>query len=319
MADKTLYDVIIVGGASAGLTAALYTSRQNLKTLVITKDIGGQALLTDRIQNYPGFKDIGGFELMVKFQEQAQDYGAEFQYDEVTSVSRNDGVFNVRTVTGEFNSRSVILAFGKTPRDLGVKGEQEFKGRGVSYCSICDGPLYKGKDVALTGIGDHAIQSAIYLGNVASHVTFISPAKELRGEKESIDSVRSMRNVEILNAKSVTEIRGDETLNSVVISDSEKKMDEIRTNALFVEMGYVSRSDIVANLVKLNDEKEIIVDMNCNTSMPGVFACGDVTQIPYKQAVISAGMGATAALSAYNYVMGNTGRYVKKTDWKLAR
>lgn len=316
---EPLYDVVIVGGASAGLTAALYTARQNLNTLVVTKDIGGQALLTDKIQNYPGFKDIGGFDLMLKFQEQAADYGAKFQYDEVTRIEKTNSGFTVHTVGSKIDAKSVILAFGKTPRDLGIKGEQEFKGKGVSYCSICDGPLYRGKDVVLTGIGDHALQSAIYLSNVASSVIFVSPAKELRGDEESIESIKAMKNVRVLTGKSVREIRGGETVTSVVISDTSGNLEELKTDAIFVEMGYVSRSEMVSDLVKLNDEKEIIVDMNCSTSVPGIFACGDVTQIPYKQAVISAGMGATAALSAYNFVMGKTGRYVKKTDWKLAR
>jgi thioredoxin reductase (NADPH) len=158
--SENLFDVVIVGGASAGLTAALYAARQNLKTMVITKDIGGRALLTDHIENYPGFDSIGGFELMSKFEEQAKAFGAQFAYDEVTSVDERESIcFTVKTRNDAYDACAVILAFGKTPRDLGGAGEERFKGRGVSYCSVCDGPLFKGKTVAVAGSGDPALEA----------------------------------------------------------------------------------------------------------------------------------------------------------------
>ncbi|EQD32739.1 thioredoxin-disulfide reductase, partial [mine drainage metagenome] len=166
-------DVIIIGGAFAGLTAAIYSARQGMNTLLITKDIGGQGLLTTDIQNYPGFNSISGFDLASKFQGQATIYGVRYVYDEVTEIRDDNGIFKVKTFTGNYESEGLILAFGKTPRDLNVKGEEKFRGLGVSYCSICDGPLFKNKDVAVAGAGDHALQAALYLSTVASNVFVI--------------------------------------------------------------------------------------------------------------------------------------------------
>ena len=187
------YDVIIVGGASAGLSAALYTSRQNLRTLVVTKDIGGQALLTDSVQNYPGFKNIGGFELLTKFQEQATLYGTEFLYDEVLNISKNDDGFLVKSYSQEITSEVLILAFGKTPRDLGVPGENEFKGKGVSYCAVCDGPLFKSKKVAVVGNGDNAIEAASYLSSLVSNLYIIQSGDKPRGDEETLNALKSMK------------------------------------------------------------------------------------------------------------------------------
>ena len=161
------YDVLVVGGASAGLTAPMYASRQGLKTLVITKDIGGQALLTNAIENYPPFEHIGGFELMQKFEQQARNFGAEFAYEEVLSITEHKegdgGGFIVKTNNKdtEYSGHALILAFGKTPRDLNVKGEKELKGRGVSYCAVCDGPFFKNKKVAIVGAGDPALEASV--------------------------------------------------------------------------------------------------------------------------------------------------------------
>ena len=153
-----MYDVIVIGGASAGLTAAMYGSRQGLNTLIITKDIGGQALLTNDIENYPAFEHIGGFELMNKFEQQAKNFGAEFVYEEVSSIRKDEPRYlTIKTASdNQYNTRTIILAFGKTPRDLNVPGEKELKGKGVSYCAVCDGPLFKNKTVSIVGTGESA-------------------------------------------------------------------------------------------------------------------------------------------------------------------
>lgn len=184
--SENLVDVVIVGGASAGLTAALYAARQNLKTLVITKDIGGQALLTDHIENYPGFGAIGGFELMSKFEEQAKAFGVQFVYDEVRSIEERESVcFTVKTANNAYDTCAVILAFGKTPRDLGVPGEEKFKGKGVSYCAVCDGPLLKGKTVAVAGSGDPALDAAVLLGGVVGKAYLIHIWEKPLGDTET--------------------------------------------------------------------------------------------------------------------------------------
>ncbi len=319
------YDILIVGGASAGLTAAMYGSRQGLKTLVITKDIGGQALLTNAIENYPPFEHIGGFELMQKFEQQARNFGAEFAYEEVLSITERKeggGSFIVKTSNNnkEYSGNTLILAFGKTPRDLNVKGEKELSGRGVSYCAVCDGPFFKNKKVAIVGVGDPALEAALYLKELASQLYIIHQTDKPVGSEESIDLLQNKINsnkISFISNSVVKAINGNSKVESLTLYDSKTKSEsKLDVDGIFVEMGYVARTDIVKDLVKLNDSKEIIVDKYCSTSSKGIFAAGDVTDVPYKQAIISAGQGAIAALSAYNYLQRLKGKPAIRADWK---
>ena len=325
------YDVLVVGGASAGLTAAMYASRQGLKTLVITKDIGGQALLTNAIENYPPFEHIGGFELMQKFEQQARNFGAEFAYEEVLSITEHKedgggGGFIVKTNNNdnEYFGHALILAFGKTPRDLNVKGEKELKGRGVSYCAVCDGPFFKNKKVAIVGAGDPALEAALYLKELASQLYIIHRTDKPVGSEESIDLLLQNKDnnnnnnkIYFISNSIVKAINGNSKVESLTLYDSKTKSEsKLNVDGIFVEMGYVARTDIVKDLVKLNGSKEIIVDKYCATSTKGIFAAGDVTDVPYKQAIISAGQGAIAALSAYNYLQRLKGKPAIRTDWK---
>lgn len=311
------YDAIVVGGGIAGLTAALYLTRQNLRTLVVTMDVGGQLLLATEIQNYPGFKSIDGFGLSKKVEEQAKLFGAEFKYDEVVEVVRDGGLFAVRTVTGgEYRADVLILAFGKKPRELGVPGEERFKGKGVSYCTTCDAPLFRGKRVVLAGVGPHGIEAASMLSDLVSELHWVFPGTTPGGEEEIFRSVASRPNVWVLANSKIAEIRGGSRVEAVLVETPDGRV-ELEVDGVFVEMGYVPETGIVRGLVELNEKGEIIVDKLCGTSTEGVFAAGDVTDIPYKQAVISAGMGATAALSAYSYLMRKRGRKLKAlSDWK---
>ena len=325
------YDILVVGGASAGLTAAMYASRQGLKTLVITKDIGGQALLTNDIENYPPFEHIGGFELMQRFEQQARNFGAEFAYEEVLSITEHKedgggGGFIVKTNNNdnEYSSNALILAFGKTPRDLNVKGEKELNGRGVSYCAVCDGPFFKNKKVAIVGPGDPALEAALYLKGLASQLYIIHRTDKPVGSEESIDLLQNKDNnnnnnkkISFISNSIVKAINGNSKVESLTLYDSKTKSEsKLDVDGIFVEMGYVARTDIVKDLVKLNGSKEIIVDKYCGTSTKGIFAAGDVTDVPYKQAIISAGQGAIAALSAYNYLQRLKGKPAIRTDWK---
>ena len=317
------YDVIVIGGASAGLTAAMYASRQGLTTLVITKDIGGQALLTNSIENYPPFEHIGGFELMQKFEEQAKNFGAEFAYEEVLSITKDkEGDFKIKTNNDnkEYSGYALILAFGKTPRDLNVKGERELKGRGVSYCAVCDGPFFKNKKVAIVGAGDPALEAALYLKGLASQLYMVHRSDKPVGSEESIDLLQNKDNnnkISFISNSSVKSINGTSKVESLTLYDSKSKSEsKLDVDGIFVEMGYVARTDIVKDLVKLNDSKEIIIDKYCATSTEGVFAAGDVTDVPYKQAIISAGQGAIAALSAYNYLQRLKGKPAIRADWR---
>ena len=317
------YDCIVIGAASAGLTAALYLARQAASTLVISKDIGGQALLTDDIENYPGFAQISGFELMNKFQQQAAAYGAEFVYDEVTEVGKlQNGNFSVKTRNQEYVSTALILAFGKTPRNLDVPGEEAFKGRGVSYCAVCDGPLYKKQPIAVVGIGEHVLQAAVYLSGIASKLYVVYKGSRISQDDELYQQLRDKENVEFLINYSVEKIEGEMTVNTVSIKSNAKENPdsrELKVEGLFVEMGYVARTDFVKGLVELTKNNEIITDKLGLTSQEGVFVAGDVTDIPFKQAVISAGQGSSAALSAYNYIQKKLGKTAVRSDWKSVK
>jgi len=313
------YDVIIVGAGIAGLTAALYAARQKLSTLVISADLGGQLLLTNEIQNFPGFMSISGLELIRKVEEQAKTYGAEILFDEVTSIAEQENLFTVKTASGsEFQAEAVVLAFGKSPKEMGVPGEKELKGRGVSYCVICDAPLYRGKKVVLVGWGLHNYENIVRLRDYASKVFWVFPGEKPLEEEELLNEAMSKGNVELVPFSEPVEVKGDKRVQALVVRN--KKTGELKTlevDGVFVEMGYVTKTDFLKGLVQLNEKGEIVVDKMCRTSKPGIFAAGDVSEMPHKQAVIAAGMGACAALSAYAYVMEKRGRKVGQVaDWR---
>jgi thioredoxin reductase (NADPH) len=316
-----LYDVVVIGGSAAGLTAALYSSRQGLKTLVVTKDVGGQMLLTNEIQNYPGYESIGGFELSSKLRDQAQMYGAEFAYEEVMAVEESrecPGLcFGVTTTGNQYQGTTVILAFGKTPKNLNVPGERELNGKGVSYCAVCDGPLFKGKTVAVVGTGDQALEAVNYLSNVAKSVHLIHQYGKPIGSEEYIAQVLSLPNVRAVPNSRVTELRGKDRLEAVTLESTEtKQKTELAIDGVFIEIGYVAKTDFVRKLIRLNAKGEVETDKEGRTSYPGIFAAGDVTDGSFKQAVISAAQGATAALSAYNHVQRMRGKTVARADWR---
>jgi thioredoxin reductase (NADPH) len=318
----------------------LYASRQGLNTLLITKDIGGQALLTNDIENYPAFDHIGGYELMAKFEEQARSFGTKFSYEEVTSIvgyseeennKPTKNYFKIKTSgNNEYLASAVILAFGKTPRDLNVPGEQQFKGKGVSYCAVCDGPLFKQKRVGVVGIGDPSLDAALFLKGIASKVYIIHQTSTPIGTEETIRLLQNEKNVSFMPNSIVKGINGTSKVESLTIANTKTKStsslsssseSKVDVDGIFVEMGYIAKTDFIKELVQLNSSNEIIVDKYCATSTPGIFAAGDVTDVPYKQAVISAGQGSIAALSAYNYIQKLKGGKSQpiKADWKSSK
>jgi len=318
---NNLYDVIVIGGSSAGLTAATYSTRQGLRTLVITKDIGGQMLLTNDIQNYPGYRSISGFELSSKLKEQAESYGAEFVYEEVTGIEESKECpglcFNVRTTGGEYSGTTVILAFGKTPKNLNVQGEKELNGKGVSYCAVCDGPLFRGKTVTVVGSGDQALEAANYLANVVKSVYLVHRYDKPIGSEEYISQVLSLPNVKAVPNSRVKELRGSARLEAIVLENTGTgETTELASDGIFIEVGYVAKTEFVKQLVRLNGRGEVEVDKEGRTSNPGIFAAGDVTDTPFKQAVISAAQGSIASLSAYNHIQRMRGKAAARTDWR---
>lgn len=313
------FDVIVVGAGIAGLTAALYSARQKLSTLVISVDLGGQLLLAGELQNFPGFISISGMELIKKVEEQARLYGAQIVFDEVTKVEEVGDGFRVSTSSGStYTCDALILAFGKSPREIGVPGERELKGRGVSYCVICDAPLFKGKKVALVGWGAHNYENVVRLRDYAAKVYWVFPGERPLEEEELLREALSKGNVELIPFSTPAEIRGTRRVEALVVRD--KRTGELATlevDGVFVELGYITKTEFLKGFVELNEKGEVVVDSTCRTSRRGVFAAGDVAGMPYKQAVIAAGMGACAALSAYAYVMERRGRRVTVTgDWR---
>ncbi len=301
------YDVVIVGGGAAGLTAALYTGRKELKTLVITADVGGQALLTDHI----GVDKITGPDLMLKFQSQAIKFGAEIITGRVEEVSKQGKEFVVKSVDGEeYLTKTVILASGKTPRKLGIPGEDKFMGKGVATCATCDAPLFREKEVAVIGGGNSALEAVELLDNFATKIYLVNRSENFRADEVTLNKVKKLEKVEIITSAKPLEIKGDKFVESLTVEGEEKK--EIKLQGVFVEIGYELDTKWLKGLVELNEKGEIVIDASNNTSTPGIFSAGDVSNVPYKQAVISAGEGAKAGLEAYKHIKGTE----VAIDWK---
>jgi thioredoxin-disulfide reductase len=310
------YDVIIVGGAAAGLTAGLYAGRRALKSLVLTKTIGGQASLTTEIENYPGVEIIGGAVLMNQFKTQTEKFGAEIKMTEVAEIKKTESGFSVKTLDGEFESLSLILAFGLSHRKLNVPGEKELAGKGVTYCATCDGPLFRNKIVAVVGGGNSAFDAAEFLADICQKVYLIVRTDQYKAEQVLIDAVKNKANVEILNFTEIKEIVGERKVEKIkVINNQTNEEREIELNGVFIEAGYVTQTEMVKDLVALDEKGQIIIDNECKTNVVGIFAAGDVTNAPFKQVVISAGEGAKAALSANRYVKDLKGGE-DKPDWQ---
>ncbi|MGC8993165.1 MAG: thioredoxin-disulfide reductase [Candidatus Aenigmatarchaeota archaeon] len=312
-----MYDVIIVGGGAAGLTAAIYAARRLLKTLIITLDIGGQALLTDQIENYPGYLGKSGIKLMKIFEEQARSFGAEILIGYVTKIEKVDDHFKVISNVGEYETKAVIIAAGKVPRKLNVPGEDKFLGRGVSTCVTCDAPFAKNKIVAVVGGGNSALEGAEVLSKFATKVYLIHRRDEFRADEITVEKVKKLSNVEFVLNTIVTEIKGDKKLESIIIKNVKSGEErELKVDMVFLEIGHETKIDFVKHLVKVDEYNQIITNKLAETSCEGIFAAGDVTDSPYKQLVIAAAEGAIAALSAYNYIAKKEGKTGIKVDWK---
>jgi thioredoxin-disulfide reductase len=309
------FDVIIIGGGAAGLTAAMYTCRKKLKTLVISADIGGQTNLTSHIENYPGTGPMHGVELMQRFKADAERFGTEFHMGKAAKVEKlGEQDFVVHVADGEsFGSRAVILCAGKISRTLGIPGEDKFMGRGVSTCVTCDGPLFKGKDVAVVGGGNSAVEGAIELSPIARRVYVVHRRQQFTADETTIDKMKSLKNVELVLDSVATEVVGDKLLAAVMVENVVTKAKRtLDAQGMFLEIGYIVDSSMVKDLVKVNAQREVLVDERCATSCPGLFAAGDITQVPFKQTIISAGEGAKAALECHRYLTGGKGVSI---DW----
>ncbi|MBU1863154.1 MAG: FAD-dependent oxidoreductase [Candidatus Omnitrophica bacterium] len=299
-----MYDLIIIGAGPAGVTAAVYAARKQMNFIVITDDIGGQATWSGDIENYTGYQFITGTELVNKFEEHMQKYNVSLKDGEKVISCKKALEGNFVTVTTEkgevFEAKTVIIASGKRSRELGVPGELEFRKRGVTYCATCDGPLYAGKKVAVIGSGNSGLEAVLQLMNIATHIYLIDITHQLMGDPILQEKITKSDKVSIMMNTQVTEIRGNQFVESIKIL-SEKKEKKLSVEGVFVEVGLIPNSDFVGDVAK-NQWGEVIVNNRNETNIPAVFAAGDVTDVPEKQIIIAAGEGSKACLSAFSYL-----------------
>lgn len=299
-----MYDLAIIGAGPAGMTAAVYAARKRIGVLLIGRDMGGQAVWASKVENYMGYEYIEGAELMRKFEEQVRLFPIEQRIGEaVDSIRKVDRAFELRLSSGEIEqARAVILATGKQPRALGVPGEDALKGRGVSYCTVCDGPLFAGRDVAVVGGGYGALEAARDMAAIAGQVYLISPAG-ITGDPEAFEKLKARPNFHHYSGATVLEIVGRDTVESVKIEDRPGGIArDLPVKGVFVEIGRIPSSQLARGLAGVNAAGEIEIGRGCETATPGLFAAGDVTDYPDKQIVMAAAEGAKAALQAHRYI-----------------
>ncbi len=299
------YDVIIIGGGPGGYTAALYAARANLSTLVIEKFApGGQMATTDIVENYPGFVEgINGFELGMQMKKGAERFGVKTKLAEVLSVELEGEVKLVHTKKATFEAKTVILALGASPRELGLANERELRGRGVSYCATCDGSFYRDKTVVIVGGGNTAVADAIFLAKICKKVYLVHRRDELRASKTYMEALENTENIEFVWSSVVTEVIADQFVSGVKVKsrkdDSER---EIACDGVFVAIGNVPNTDLIKGQVELDEAGYVPADETTKTNIPGVFAVGDMRAKPLRQIVTAVADGAVAAKFAEEYI-----------------
>lgn len=296
------FDIIIIGAGPGGLTAGIYAGRQGTKNLIIDKDLaGGLGREVPEMENYPGFETISGLELIEKMKTQAIKNCQLNEMEEVQEILKTDDEyrFTVKTNKDTYQSKSIILATGSSHRHLNAKGEEEFKGKGVSYCATCDGFFFAGRDIIMVGGGNSALQEALYLKNLGANVSIVHRRDEFRAQKHLQNLIKEAEINTILNA-TVEEIKGEMLVESVILKDTvTNELNEIQTNGVFISVGYIPHTELAEQLgIKLDETGHIITDKNQKTNLDHVYAIGDVC-VGLKQWVVACGEGAIAATSAF--------------------
>jgi NADH-dependent peroxiredoxin subunit F len=303
---KTTYDLLILGGGPAAMSAAVYAARKMISLAIIAKDLGGQIRETSEVENWLGFQSINAKDLADSFEEHVKGYDIPVRLGTfITEVEKGADGFNVLADDNTmYTSRTLIIATGKRHRSLNVPGEDELLGRGVAYCATCDAPFFKGKKVVVAGGGNSAFTTAVDLLKVGAEIILINFIKGWQADEFLQERIRKTGTVSLLDYHQIVKIEGTDSVTGIVVKNRENDNEEkLSANGVFIEIGLLPNNEPVKNLVELNEHGEIIIDCSCRTSVEGLFGAGDVTTVPHKQIVISAGEGAKAALSAYNYLI----------------
>ena len=300
-----IYDIAIIGGGPAGLTCAIYSARGGMKTVLIEKmGIGGQVVLTDKIDNYPGVPNIEGIELGMKMAKQVEGFGVDIVYDEVSEIDI-DNKINKTLYTDEIRAKAIVLCMGSSAKKLGVSGEEKLIGRGVGYCAVCDGAFFKGKTVAVVGGGNAAVEDAMYLTRFAKKVYIIHRRDQFRASKILSDAILHSE-VEILWNTVIRSINGDDRVKGITIENiATKEIKELPIDGVFISVGQQPKTELVKDKISLDINGYIITDENMHTSAKGVFAAGDLRVKSFRQIVTATADGAIASLSAGHYLMNN--------------
>lgn len=286
MPKVKIYDTIIIGTGPAGFTAAIYAVRREMKALLIGKENGGQLIWASEIENYPGFRRIMSYELIAKWQHHALDLGAELVNAEVQQVEKKGEIFIVTTGQESYQAQTLIIAMGLVPRRLAIPGEEKFTGRGISYCANCDSPFYRNKQVVVVGGGNSAFDAAEILSKIASQVYLVHRSEKFRAFEALVAEVKAKKNVKLFLNSSLKEIKGRDKVEEVVVAGNEGRVEErLAVEGVFIEIGRIAHTDLVAELVDRTKHNQIIVDDKGRTRTPGLFAAGDVTTVDRKSVV----------------------------------
>lgn len=301
-----MYDIGIIGGGTAGMTAAIYGQRAGKKTIIIEGGVfGGQITSSPNVENYPGIASVSGSEFSMNLLDQAVKLGAETAMDQVTGIREEDGVKIIETAGKEYPCRSVILATGVTHRHLGIPNEERLTGAGVSYCATCDGMFFRGRDVAVIGGGSTALQDAEFLSNYCCKVYLIHRRDEFRGEDSIVKRLQGKENVEFILRATVKEIIGDQAVERLIVNSKKSgKEFKLDVSGVFIAVGQIPKNEIFADVVKLDADGFILAAEDCITSRPGIFAAGDCRTKEVRQLTTAAADGAVAALAACKYIAG---------------
>lgn len=296
-----LYDLIIIGAGPAGITGSVYAARKRMNFLILTKDIGGQAALSSEIKNYIGFQFITGPELAEKFREHLEQFKVELKEGEiVTLVKKEDEIIRIETNKGKYETKTLLIASGRVPRKLGVSGENEFKNRGVTYCATCDAPLFAEMNVAVIGGGNAGLDAVLQLIKIAKKIYLLEVGPTLRADPIMVEKAKKSEKVTIYTNTKVKEIYGTNFVQGIKIERG-GKIEDLAVEGIFVEVGSIPASEFIPGVQK-NEIGEITVNCKSETSIPGVYAAGDVTNVPAKQIIVACGEGAKAVLSAFDYL-----------------